>query len=196
MLDPALLPRLPLLAPLLGVAIPDTDLTESFDAKLRKTSLEALLVDCLRGIAEHGPLLLVLEDCHWLDDLSHDLLEAIGRAISDLPVLIAITYRPLQVERQQAYRVSQLPLCTEVVLEHLPRDDAVELIRQRVQQHTDGHVDASAALVNRVIGRAQGNPFYIEELTKALIDDGVASRLDSWRVAQSAAVDERPSDDE
>jgi predicted ATPase len=78
--------------------IPDNDLTRSFDAKLRKESLESLLVDCLRKRARLVPLLLVLEDCHWLDPLSHDLLEVIGRAIADIPVLI-VAYRPHQVGR-------------------------------------------------------------------------------------------------
>src|SRR5215207_1691422 len=50
-LDPALLPRLPLLGAVLNLPIPDNELTGSFDAKLRKESLEVLLVDCLRAMA-------------------------------------------------------------------------------------------------------------------------------------------------
>ena len=75
-IDPALVPRAPLLDALLGISIPDNELTRSFDAELRKTSLEALLADCLRARAAEEPLVLVLEDCHWIDALSRDLLEA------------------------------------------------------------------------------------------------------------------------
>lgn len=57
-LNPALLPRLPLLAPLLSLPLTDNALTGSLTGALRKASLETLLVDCLKGRAERGPLLL------------------------------------------------------------------------------------------------------------------------------------------
>ena len=79
-IDPALVPRAPLLGPVLDLPIPDNDLTASFDAKLRKASLEELLAECLRARAARAPLVLVLEDCHWIDPLSHDLLEVLVRA--------------------------------------------------------------------------------------------------------------------
>ncbi len=113
-IDPALVQRLPLLGVALNLPISDNELTASLDAKLRKASLEALLVECVRARAAQTPLLLVLEDCHWLDLLSHDLLEAIGRAIAGLPVLIVVAYRPPELERLQAPRVTQLPYCTEL----------------------------------------------------------------------------------
>ena len=68
-IDPTLVRRLPLLGALLNIEIPDSELTRSLDAKLRKTSLEALLVDCLRAKTRKTPLLLVLEACQWLDPL-------------------------------------------------------------------------------------------------------------------------------
>ena len=77
-INPAFVPRLPLLGPVLNLSIPDNDFTRTFDAKLRKSSLEALLVDCLRARALEQPLLLVLEDCHWLDPLSYDLIEQVA----------------------------------------------------------------------------------------------------------------------
>ena len=49
----------------------------SFDAKLRKASLEELLAECLRARAAEELLVLVLEDCHWIGPLSRDLLEVL-----------------------------------------------------------------------------------------------------------------------
>ncbi|MBA3532956.1 MAG: hypothetical protein H0T73_13615 [Ardenticatenales bacterium] len=59
------------------------------DARLRKRSREAMLVDVLRARGEEArrsgtALLVVLEDVHWLDALSHDLLEVIGHAITEV----------------------------------------------------------------------------------------------------------------
>ena len=93
-IDPDLVPRAPLLGQLVGLALPDNDLTGALDAKLRKASLEDLLVTCLRARAKRRPLVLVLEDCHWLDELSRDLLIEVSRAIAGERVLVVLAYRP------------------------------------------------------------------------------------------------------
>jgi class 3 adenylate cyclase/tetratricopeptide (TPR) repeat protein len=172
-IDPALLPRLPLLGPALNLSIADTELTGSFDAKLRKASLESLLVDCLRARAGEMPLLLVLEDCHWLDPLSHDLLETIGRAIADIPVLIVLAYRPPQLPRVLAPRVNQLMHFAEIALTSLPAEEIGQLIRFKLGQIYGAGAALPAALVEQLATRAQGNPFYIEELLNYLRDRGV-----------------------
>ena len=93
-IDPALVARAPLLSSLLGLDIPDTELTAALDAKVRKASLEDLLATYLRARSAEEPLILVLEDCHWIDALSRDLLVVLGRATAALPVLIVLAYRP------------------------------------------------------------------------------------------------------
>ncbi|NJN98023.1 MAG: AAA family ATPase, partial [Anaerolineales bacterium] len=134
LIDPALAPRLPLLEVALNIPIPDNELTQSFDAKLRKSSLEALLVDCLRARARKTPLLLVLENCHWLDPLSHDLLEEIGRTIADLPVLLVMALRPPDLHRLQVPRVSQLPHFSEIPLADFTDQEAERLITLKLHQ--------------------------------------------------------------
>ncbi|HSL28725.1 MAG TPA: tetratricopeptide repeat protein, partial [Anaerolineales bacterium] len=169
-IDPALLPRLPLLGTVLNLSIPDNDLTGSFDAKLRKESLEAFLVDCLRRRARVRPLLLVLEDSHWLDPLSHDLLEVIGRAIADLPVLIVLAYRPPQLERLLAPRVSQLFHFTEIALTDLPAEEIEQLVSLKLEQIYGEQARLPRLLIEKISARAEGNPFYIEELLNYLHD--------------------------
>jgi len=174
LIDDALVPRLPLLGAALGLPIPDNDLTQGFDAQLRKTSLESLLVDCVRGRARMTPTLFVLEDCHWLDPLSHDLLEVIGRAIADVPVLIVMAYRPPDVERlSKMPRVSQLPHFTEIRLTSFTPQEAEELIRLKLDRFFGSHVAAPRDVVDRIVARAEGNPFYIEELLNYLQDRGI-----------------------
>ncbi len=170
LIDPALVPRLPLLGTVLNLSIPDNDLTSTFDAKLRKTSLESLLVDCLRSHARITPLLLVFEDCHWLDPLSHDLLEVIGRAIVDLPVMMVMAYRPTDVDRLQASRVEQLAYFTEIRLVDFTPQEAERLIGLKLEQFFGDQTDVPPTLLERITTRAQGNPFYIEELLNYLQD--------------------------
>lgn len=172
-IDPALLPRLPLLGAVLNLPIPDNELTSTFDAKLRKESLEALLVDCVRKWARLVPLLFVLEDCHWLDSLSHDLLEVIGRAIVDLPVMIIIAYRPPQLDRSHPLRVAQLFHFTEVPLTDLPADEIQQLVQYKLGQVYGEQATLPPALIEKISQRAEGNPFYIEELLNYLRDRDV-----------------------
>jgi class 3 adenylate cyclase/tetratricopeptide (TPR) repeat protein len=172
-LDPGLMPRLPLLGTVLNLPIPDTDLTRSFDAKLRKTSLEALLVDCLRALARQGPLLLVLEDCHWIDALSQDLLDVLGRAIAALPVLILLSYRPPDIQGQNNLRVQALAHFDEIRLQHFTAEEAERLIRLKLAQLEGAGAGAPSELVQRITARADGNPFYIEELLNYIRDRGL-----------------------
>lgn len=166
-IDPALPQRLPLLGAVLNLDLPDSPLTQTFDAKLRKTSLQSLLVDCLRDSAASGPLMLVLEDCHWLDQLSHELLEVLGRAIADMPVLLVLTYRPTMLS------VNQLPHFTEVPLTGFTSAEAGQLINAKLQQTFGIHVQTPRDFVEELTKRAEGNPFYLEELLNYLQDRGL-----------------------
>ena len=99
-IDKALVARAPLLGAVLGLPIPETELTTSFDAKLRKASLEDLLATCLAARTRDEPLVIVLEDCHWIDELSLDLLASLTRGAGSLRVLFVLAYRPRRRGRQ------------------------------------------------------------------------------------------------
>ncbi len=165
-LDPILLPRVPLLDAVLGLSIPDTELTAAFDPKLRKTSLENLLVDLLRARAARDPLVLVLEDCHWLDPLSRDLLDVVARSTTSAAVLLVVAYRP------EAGELAQLPHMREVVLEPLDDTQMAQIVDAKLPQVLGEGVDAGA-LRELVVARAQGNPFYAEELIHFVRDRGL-----------------------
>jgi class 3 adenylate cyclase/tetratricopeptide (TPR) repeat protein len=176
-IDPALLPRLPLLSAVLNLPIPDNDLTRSFDAKLRKTSLESLLVACLRARAGErrpeggvGPLFFVLEDSHWIDPLSHDLLEIIGRAMVDLPILLVLAYRIVEVGGDLPPRVINLPYFTEIMLTEFTAQEAENLMQLKLAQLFGPNTAVPPAFSQKITDRAEGNPFYIEELLNYLQD--------------------------
>ena len=130
-IDPALVERAPLLETVVGITIPDTDVTRSFDAKLRKTSLEDLLATCLRARAAK-PLVIVLEDCHWIDELSRDLLETLVRTAATLPVLFVLAYRPA-ASVGGGLGLERLPQFGEIALERAgrPRDATAHPLQAR-----------------------------------------------------------------
>ena len=162
-IDPALVARAPLLDDVLGLSMPDSDLTRSFDAKLRKSSLEDLLVTCLRARAREEPLVIALEDCHWIDELSLGLLEVLARRSVSLPVLFVVAYRPAS-ETGGGLGLERLPAFSELVLDRMDPDDIAEIVRTKLGQLAGADADASPALIDLVTARSDGNPFYVEEL--------------------------------
>ena len=174
-LAPTLRARTALLGAVLDLTLPETELTASMDEKLRKESREGLLVALLRASAQDNPrpLLLVLDDAHWLDPLSHDLLDAIGRALYNLPVAILVAYRPPARGAAAALRVAGLPHFTEVPVQELAPPDAARLVAVRVAARWPAAVPVPAAVVTALAARAEGNPFYLEELVNYLAEQGL-----------------------
>ncbi len=160
--DPLLLPRLPLLGAVLGTAIEDNDLTRSFEAKLRKSSLESMLLHYLARRAEREPLVIVLEDCHWLDALSADLVDEVARAAAALPVLVVVTYRP------GSFSAPRLRHTTLLELDRLDEHSCEELLRARLAELYGPEMAPPERLLRRLIDRSGGNPFYLEELVSYL----------------------------
>jgi predicted ATPase len=181
----------PLLGPLLGLPLAENDITAKLEPQFRNSALEALLTDCLQAAARDAAadgsgLLFVLEDLHWIDALSHDLLERNARAISELPVLIVLAYRPPELLRVQAPRVEALPHFSRVVLGPLTDAEAEQAIRAKLAQLLPERKGApTPALIARITKRAQGNPFYVEELLNYLRDRGI----DPQDVAAMEALD-------
>lgn len=168
-INPSFVARLPLLAPVVNLSIPDNDLTASLDAKIKKSSLESLLVECLRHRANTFPILIVLEDAHWLDSLSKDLITEVGRIIPQIPVLLLLIYRPPDAQGEQLPTVVNLPHFTEIPLNDFSEAEAKSLIQLKLEQFYQ-ESDIPDHFIELVIGKAAGNPFYIEEILNFVQD--------------------------
>jgi class 3 adenylate cyclase len=131
---PERLRAMPLLGALLNLDIPDNDFTKPLEPQYRQSALRALLEDCLRATAKDEPLLIVIEDLHWIDALSHDLLEELARALTDCPICFVLTYRPPQLQRLPAPRLEALPNFTKIPLSELNASEAAQAIRAKLAQ--------------------------------------------------------------
>ena len=129
--------------------------------------------------AAQRPLLLVLENLHWADGSSLELLHFIARQIAGHRVVLLCTYNESAIESSPALRTAEQSLlslgaATLVRLEPLSTDDVHTLVRDLFQ--TD---DGSArALSGRLYSWTRGNPFFVEELLKALVSSGALHRVD------------------
>ncbi len=183
---PDRLQALPLLAPLLDLQIEDNDFSRTLEPKDRRNALEALLEDCLKAAAREEPILIVLEDVHWMDPLSQDLLEALARATTNYSVCFVLAYRPPDVERLQAPRVEALSNFSRISLNELTPAEAEQLIRAKLAQlYPERGGGLPNQLVESLTARAQGNPFYIEELLNYLRDHDI----DPWNVTEPAGLE-------
>lgn len=165
--NPGLRDRAPLLGPLLNIALPDNELTRTLDPKVRRSSLEDLVVECIRHRARSGPLMFVLEECHWIDEASRDLLATILRAISRLPVALMLAHRPVESGSLVGGNDATLDYFTTIHLGDLPPDDARTLVETRLAA-AFGTSALPDELVDLITSRADGNPFFIEEVVNLL----------------------------
>lgn len=181
---PEHLDALPLLDSVLELDLPDNDFTRALQPQDRKALLETVLVTCLASAAREaaedgGGLLLVLEDLQFIDPVSMDLLERVVRATRALPVLVLLSYRPpdAAVQPSPDTRLQSLPGYLQIELGGLDAPGTEQVIRAKLAQLFPERAGAlPAALIERVTGLAQGNPFYVEELLNYLHDRGIDPR--------------------
>lgn len=165
---------MPLLNVVLGLEIPDNDFTKTLEPQYCKSALSALFEDCLRAAAKDEPLLIVIEDMHWIDALSHDLLEELARALTDSRVCFVLAYRPPQLARLEAPRLEAMPNFTKIELHELNAAEAESAIRAKLAQLYPARGGAlPSGLVDELMARSQGNPFYLEELLNYVRDRGL-----------------------
>ena len=172
-IDPALELRHPLLGMLFNMEIPDNELTAALDAKTRKAALESLLVDCLTHAAHQRPMVIHLEDCHWLDSFSQDLIDAVSVAVVDLPVVLVMAFRPPEMERLHRTLGAQLAHYHEFRLSVFDQDEAKTHVELLLGQLYPAPKRVSTALMQRILAKAEGNPFYIVELLTYMRDQGI-----------------------
>jgi len=167
--EPQALERWPELARLLPEAGADQHVQGAQDTQLR---VFRAVTAFLRDIAEGTPLVLLLDDLHWADATSLSLLLYLGRHLEGSRILLLGTYRDAEVDREHGFEQTLRELVRERLMDELhvrplAREETAGLIRRRLAAQTV--TDELVALVHT---RAAGNPFFTEELLKALVEQG------------------------
>jgi class 3 adenylate cyclase/predicted ATPase len=129
----------------------------------KERTLEALIRQ-LEGLAREQPVLMVFEDAHWIDPTSRELLDLAVERVRNLPVLLIATFRP---EFQTPW--AGQPQVTMLALNRLDRHNRAALVEQIAAGRA-----LPANVVDHIIDHADGVPLFIEELTKSVLESGVA----------------------
>ncbi|AEV83522.1 Adenylate cyclase type 10 [Actinoplanes sp. SE50] len=160
--------RAPLLATVINLPMEDTDLTTQLEPAGRDELLRATLLACIRDRAEEGPIVLLLEDCHWIDPASLALLEYLVPHIADLPVLMIATSREAIPER-----LIGPAHVADLHLGQMTRGDAEQLATLRLRERHGVVADIAPEVLRQISEQAGGNAFYIEEMVSYLHGRGV-----------------------
>jgi len=150
------------LADLLALPVPKRQPLEVLGARQKRELLFKILLDAFEELARRRSLIVVLEDAHWIDPTSLELLEAIIARLDGLPALMVITSRPGSdppwLQRQNVHTFNLGPI----------DQGSAAALAQRIC----GIADAGNSTVKGIVARADGVPLFIEELSKAALEAG------------------------
>ncbi|TDG29412.1 hypothetical protein E2C05_17820, partial [Paracraurococcus ruber] len=127
----------------------------------RRARLLDALLEALVAVAMRQPLLVVFEDLHWADPTTLDLLGSLAVRIADLPVLFLATARPVPLPDW-----AQAEALPRFALRPLEEAEAAVLVRAVAQD-----VPLPPATLRDLLQRAEGVPLFLEELTRAVVED-------------------------
>jgi predicted ATPase len=134
-------------------------MTVSWPQKRKETTLTTLLAQ-LDGLAARQPVLMIFEDAHWIDPTSLELLELTVERVPSRAVLLVITFRP----EFTAPWVGR-PHVTMRPLSRLGRREAMVIVEK-----VAGDKALPKEVVDHIVGRTDGVPLFVEELTKAVLE--------------------------
>jgi tetratricopeptide (TPR) repeat protein len=157
----------PPITALLSLKVEDEDFIRLGAQQKRKRIFEAIR-DLLIRVSQERPLILAIEDLHWIDKASEEFLDYLIGWLADTPILLILLYRPEYVHQwgsKSYYR--------EIGLNQLTEQSSAELVQAILE---GGEV--SPEIRGLILNRTSGNPLYIEELTRSLLENGSIQKRD------------------
>jgi len=154
----------PYLLHLLGVK-DGTDRLAALAPEVIKPRIFATLRQMSVKRSRQNPLIIVVEDLHWIDTISEEYFASLAEFVVGAPILLVATYRP-------GYRPPWIEksYATQMALQPLAPPESGSLVRSVL-----GMDQAADPLVELILSKAEGNPFFLEELARTVREQGDAS---------------------
>jgi class 3 adenylate cyclase/tetratricopeptide (TPR) repeat protein len=159
-LDPSFADDLPFLADFLGLPAPELE-GQRIDSKARRVRLRNIIQRMIKSAGRRTSV-IIFEDLHWLDEPSQDFLETIVEAASSTNFVVVLNYRPTW-----SCPWVGLPHYRQLSLVELDGSDIDQLVRDLV-----GDDPALRKMISDIGRQSDGNPFFAEELVRALAQSG------------------------
>jgi class 3 adenylate cyclase/tetratricopeptide (TPR) repeat protein len=182
-LDPALQDAVPALLSLLDAVPADSPFLTLDPPQRRQRTLDALKRVLLRE-SQVQPLLLVFEDLHWIDSETQAFLNSLVESLPTAQILLLVNYRP---EYQHGW--GGKTYYTQLRLDPLPPANAEEFLQELL-----GDNPSLAPLTRLLIERTEGNPFFLEESARTLVETkALVGTPGAYRLAQSLPTIQMPA---
>ena len=154
---------MPVFAELLGIPAVGRYRPLRLSPQQQKAQTFRALLAQLEGLARRQPVLVVIEDAHWLDPTTLELFDFVVDRIERLPVLLIVTFRP-------EFRPSWVGRAhvTLLTLSRLGRSQTADV----VMRVTEGRA-LPAEVMDQILAKTDGIPLFVEELTKAVLESGL-----------------------
>jgi len=143
----------------------------------------------LRNVAKESPLVVFLDDLQWADSGSLRLLEFLSRRLEGRRILLLITYRDTEAEAEGTVHevlseLNRQRTLVPVRLQRMDADGAGQLVRAVLAAEA-----ANPDLISRVLERTGGNPFFVEEVLRSLLEESHLERdPGGWRLRAGSQV--------
>jgi class 3 adenylate cyclase/tetratricopeptide (TPR) repeat protein len=156
-----------LLGPVLNVGLPQSPVVASLEARPRREKLVELAAQVALSAAESGPCAIVLEDLHWADDSSRELLAYLVGHAGEAPVLLLLTTRPSEAAAGLVGAE-----VARVLLAELSQSESLAMVREALDV-----ADFPAEIGEAIYAKTKGNPLFLEEVVHSLRQPGVLERI-------------------
>jgi predicted ATPase len=146
--------------------------------KFKDETLRAL-VDATEAIARRQPTVMLFEDIHWADPTTLEVMDLLIHRVRDLPLLIVLTHRP-----EFSSRWSHYGHVTPLTLRKLTRPQSSAMVSRLA-----GGKALPADLLEQILGKTDGVPLFVEELTKSILESAdLRDAGDRWEYAGRAGA--------
>ena len=158
--------------------------------EVERYRVHVAFADRLAEAAKERPVIVVIEDLHWADEATYELLPYLSRKLRDDPVLLLATYRSDELHRLHPLNhvlaeLGRGRLAEEVRLRRLTLEETGDVIRESLALAQPPSAEFRQALFDRT----EGNPFFIEEILRALVEKGELEYRDgSWHRTKAVAA--------
>jgi class 3 adenylate cyclase/tetratricopeptide (TPR) repeat protein len=181
-LDRVLEDTLPYIYPLLGIGENNGPLIQ-IDAELRRRRTCEAMKRVLLRESFNQPLIVIFEDLHWIDGETQVLLDLLADSIASARVLLLVNYRP-----EYRHEWGGRTYYTQLRLDPLGGEGADEMLDDLL-----GDGAELTALKRTIARRAEGNPFFMEEIVEALFEQGVLTRNERIRLERPFSASTLPT---
>jgi class 3 adenylate cyclase/tetratricopeptide (TPR) repeat protein len=177
-LDEKLRGVLPAFHELLSLKVQDQAYQKLEPMQKREKAFEAI-GDLLVRESQNRPIILVVEDLHWIDKTSEEFLSYLIEWLANCHILLVILYRP-----EYTHTWGSKSYYSQIGLDQLPTRTSTELIQSILEKG-----EMVPELKELILSRAAGNPLFMEELTHSLLENGSIQKKNHQYVLSSKASD-------